>query len=346
MWASTFSQHLAEHGIIYPNSLLDQEGFGHHLLSEKFKEGIDSTAEAVISCFNEDNASRVLLSCEGLTNLISAESEDGADLFLRLQQKLREANIELTLIFTLRDIYSYCKSIYVQNLLYSFPTVGPSSFIGDTVAAVARAYGQLVLLLPDIDLRLLHYSSRINEDIMSIMDININNVVHSQADCASVVHKSPQEYELPMWSWIRLQAINIPADFHSYLRFSSRAQVRLENLFKRASAEHPLHIFADHWKPNHDFISACVIYDNLGRHFDSAIPKAFCPHSSVTMANLVKTISNSPPHSLVATAMLLDWLHSLAVHKSLRPLFESTFLDLLNDGSDEYGQNFRSQINR
>jgi hypothetical protein len=338
-WLSVNQEQLHALDIDYPDVLRDEEGFGHHRLNSLVEAGPSAMARKVSSLCSSSSRSAMLLSSEGLSNLLGAEQASLQIFLPSLLEELLKYSIEPALLITLRPLQSYLRSIIVQNVLYDGLTCKPSDYGAYTIDALTRAYHNLSDLLASGKVRLFQHSMKVNQQILD--HIAEETVGHLMAPkVTGVEHASPPDITIIMFLWLNIRQISITPDFHSYLRFGESSS----SILKRCATT----LFGDlinrdeslnKWEPSADLVHAIMGYYNMAwqRYFGFKASHEAGAKSSSSLI-LRRTILADLKAAMYDALGTLDFYYEIALSPKSQPVLFDVFRELVDTGSIEYGK--------
>jgi hypothetical protein len=338
-WLSTNQSYLREHGIDYPDLLRDEEAIAHHRINDLVESGAASMARDISLLYTSISQSSIFLSSEGLSNLLGSDQPSRQAFLGLLLDELTNLSIDTTLIFTLRPLESYVKSIVIQNILYDRLSCKPSTFGAYTIDALARAYQNISLLLSSKKARIFLHSMQVNQEIVDSVLKGANGCSTNQIVFGSE-HISPSEILVILFMWINYHGISVSPDLYSYLRFGESSSSILEDCSKRLVATHSSNEKTfQQWEPSSDLFHAVMGYFNMAwsSHFGfkaSQLPDKDDPDKAI----LRKIVLSDCKLRIFDVLSRLDKNYEMALDPSSHSLLTNTFTELVKAGSIEYGK--------
>jgi hypothetical protein len=344
-WLTCNAIKLSELGIIYPLELRDQEGIAHHNLNSLVEQGPNIAAARITDISIPACCKKLVLSAEGLSNILGREDESGLSFFLDFFDYIARKGHKVSVLFTLRSIDKYIQSIVIQNILYDGLHDAPSSFASHTLSTLSRAYSSLATLMQTNSIMLFEYSSDVNQQIIeyiiesSLADFGDNLFVSRE-------HSSPDLKCVQFFMWLNSICKKTTPDFHSFLRFHPSAQAVFAQLSSRLSQSA---ISNDHyllnWEPSAELVDSFLRYSNASWSHSLSYKArgesyASTDNFKLLRRHLGRDLQAIIPHSLIQ----LDHLHWIASNMEFDFLFREALNLLLEQGSKEYGQDFHSQL--
>jgi hypothetical protein len=344
-WFAEKENKLLDSGIAYPLDFRDDEGIAHHLLYHLASQGAGELADNIISIASKLNCNKLFLSAEGLSNLLGKDDDSGLLFFAQLSNCLNDCRLNPRLLFTLRKVDRYLRSIIIQNILYDGLYDLPSAFASHTLSTLAIAYATLADLLHLGTIRLFEYSREINQSIiehvierpLSLFDVNTS--IHSE-------HTSPSDQVVQFFIWLNRTLQRVPSDFHSYVRFHPGSQdilTHYNSLISEAALS--MESFSGSWEPSVELLDSSLRFFNMAWAKSLSYKSRTDPSSQGAVHLLLRRHLGSDIPALVTEDIVrLDYIHYKASEPSLAPFYSEALDKLIEHGSQVYGQDFRAQL--
>jgi len=325
--------------------LRDEEIIGHHQLNHYIEHGPQSMANAIYQVCSSVHHQTILLSAEGLSNLLGSEDIVHQNFLSCLLEELQRLSLETTMIFTLRGVDAYVRSITIQNILYDRLSYRPSDFGSYVIDALIRSYRNLASLLTTGRVQLFRHGASVNQQIL---DYIVVSACGNSLDrpVLGVEHASPSEAVAMLFIWFNVNGVSVPPDFHSFLRFGQSAPSILESCFEKVLNQFPSkEEFKAHWEPSTNLMHAALGYYSMAWEF--------CYHSGMPnpigqpvgpQAILTNRVGNDTRSLLSDSLLNLDFLYEIASSSVSQPIISAALGELLIAGSAEYDQPFCSMV--
>jgi hypothetical protein len=346
-WFAANQNRLLDSGIAYPFDFRDDEGIAHHLLNHLASQGFERIADNIILAARGLQCGKLFLSAEGLSNILGKEDESGLSFFTDLSNRLNSSGMKTSFLFTLRKVDRYVRSIIIQNILYDGLSDTPSAFASHTLSTLARAYGTLSDLLRLGSIKLFEYSGNIYQSIIEhVIDCPLS--AFDKDVSMHFEHTSPSEQIVQFFIWLNYTLKKIPPDFHSYVRFHPTSQKVLSHcdcLLSETAMS--MDCFAASWEPSAELLDSSL------RFFNMAWVKSLSYKSRDELSAqgaeyllLRKHLGADIPALITHHLVKLDYMHYKASDPSLAPFYAEALDRLIEQGSQEYGQDFRTQVDQ
>ena len=321
--------------------LRDDEKIGHHQLNHYIENGPQPMADAIYQVCSSAHHQTILLSTEGLSNLLGSEDIVHQSFLYCLLEELQKLSLETTMIFSVRAIDAYIRSITVQNILYDRLSHRPSNFGSYAIDALIRSYKNLAILLTTGRVQLFQHGTSVNQQILNYI---IMNACGNSLDrpVLGVEHASPSEAVAMLFIWLNVNRVSVTPDFHSFLRFSQSTSSILESCFEKVLNQFPgKDEFKAHWEPSTNLMHAALGYYSMAWEL--------CYHSGMPnpigqpvgpQAILTNRVRNDTRSILSDSLLDLDFLYEIASSSVSQPIIRAALGELLIAGSAEYDQPF------
>ncbi|MFZ4985120.1 MAG: hypothetical protein ACOYLF_06625 [Blastocatellia bacterium] len=338
-WLANNQPYLREHDLDYPDLFRNEEGLAHHRIYNLVESGPSAMAKVISFLFTSSSQSSILLSTEGLSNLLISDQPSEQAFLGLLLQELKNLSIDSTLIFTLRPLDTYVKSIIIQNILYEGLCCRPSDFGAHTIDAFSRAYQNISILLSSKNVVLFPYSMQVNQEIIGYILKGANGCSLNQVVIGEE-HTSPSETLVILFLWLNYHGVRISPDLHSYLRFGKSSPSILEEFAKNIVAVYSGYDqFLQQWEPSSNLFHAIIVYYKMAwsSHFGFEASQKADKNCANTLL-LRKTVLSDCKAGMLDILARLDMNYEMAIDPSTQTLLTNTFMELVKSGSIEYGK--------
>ena len=309
-WLTNNPNILAKSNAVYPSVMKDEEGLGHHKLIHYALRGPEQLARALEEG-NENSGTSIIFSAEGMANILGSESVNGYTYFTRLVELLRCSYSEVNLLFTLRPVQSFMRSIVVQNIIYDRASATASELAPGIVDTLCRCYMHLNRLIPSGAVRIFLYSDSVNQEIIQFISDQAIDVSQYRSTLPAL-HKSGSDSLLLLFMWMNKHSIKLSSDLHGYLCFNEDARIQLDKVFAMAeSLSGGFKNYMTNWRMSVDLagsntrfrqdLFSSIVNDSSSsaRHFNSIY--------SILKSHVLNDFACLVPDSIIK----LDYLNSL-----------------------------------
>lgn len=330
-WLTNNPNTLAQSNAAYPSEMKDDEGLGHHQLIHYALRGPEELARALAEG-HEYSQTSIIFSAEGMANILGSESVNGYIFFARLVELLQHSYSEVNLLFTLRPVRTYMRSILVQNIIYDRVPATASESASGIVDTLCRCYMHLNRLIPSGAVRIFLYSDSVNHDIITFIsgkridDARYRNTVPA-------LHKSGSDSILLLFMWMNKHSIKLSSDLHGYICFNEDAKIQLDKVFAMAEARSEGFInYITNWRMPVDLAGSNTRFHQ--ELFSSIVNDNSCLSSHFNdMHSILKSHVLNDFACLVSDSIIkLDYIHSLISNHIVSEELEST-LDSLRSNA-------------
>jgi len=277
-WCASNEALLFAGGIHYPKAERDEEGFGHHLLADAAKGGPETLAARIAEACRGVESRSAFFSTESLSNHLNREDEGDADFFVSLAEIFRAKGSELHLIFSVRHLPDYLRSITLQNIIAGGEARRPSDFAAHTIHALRLCYESILRLARRHEqTHVFQYSRGLNTEIVEF----VHMVAGSAPPLAlqiPLAGASPPPESWMVFMWMNQTQTPVPNYLKRFLITDTGAAERLREFGRSRKL---LEQFAEKdsvWQPSTDLAHAAL------RYFDAAWRESLC-HSLAPAQN-------------------------------------------------------------